>query len=195
MKVILIIALAYGMNVFSQTQSGQDMYQQFQQMKEKMINELFADDAGDSKAPNPFGDSFFKDFNSHLFEKIGNFALENNLFTSEWVDVKNGRELKMLPKDKSVTLEFEIDQDLINIKANKKTENTQQSSQYTMSVPQDLDGKSHKISEQGKYIVIFFPLAKNAGSLQAPGKMILVPDKEEEKTTPLFKPSKEDDVI
>ncbi len=183
-KYLVLIALLWPAQlVIAQSEPDElgELLQRFQQMKDRLMNEFF-------------GDDFFSE-QSWWNDSFGLGTGASGLFQSSWNEVKGGQELVIEGIDSKVKLQFEIDENTIQISADKSDQGSQQTARSSMSIPWDLDGSQHKIqSTKDGRIVIFFPYRDGPKSSDSP--MIKIPKKnEKEKTVPLIRPRQGDEVI
>ncbi len=124
----------------------EDLLQQFQHMKQKLMDDFFSD-----------SDSFMKDIDQNLFKSFGFGAdLSGNLFQSRWQGEKDGQSFLITPK-KDAELKIVVNNGFISIDASEKSHHGVSSSTISLNVPQDLDWKKHSITKKGQDIVVYFP--------------------------------------
>jgi len=100
-----------------------------------------------------FEEAFNQDF-SDSFQRFNSLSSQLEApYKTEWEESKEGRTLKVIPKDKDQNISIDVQDEMISISG----KSNQSSFTNRFSFPQDCDASKVKMTSEGNHIVLFLP--------------------------------------
>lgn len=183
--IVLSVFLGWPSILLSQNNSPNsknEYLNKIQEMKQRIMKEFFSDSS-----------TWMNNIDDNLFRSFGLGAdLSGSLFKSRWSEEKDGQVFLITPEKKS-ELKIVVSDGFISIDCSEKSDRGISSSKFTLSVPENLDWKQHKITKKNDDIAVFFPYYPEAKKIKSTISSPQILDNNGQKTKSLN--SKDDEMI